>query len=71
MKRGLTLLAFILVIIGAINWLLVGIFSFDIVAWMFTTNTAAMSRIIYIIIGIAGLWVLSHLLMNSKAEEAK
>jgi uncharacterized membrane protein YuzA (DUF378 family) len=71
MRRGLTLLAFILVIIGAINWLLVGIFSFDAVAWLFTTNTAAMSRIIYIVIGIAGLWVLSHLLMHSKADEIK
>ena len=48
-------MALILVIIGAINWGLVGLFNFDLVAMLFGTMTA-LSRIVYIIIGIAGLW---------------
>ena len=51
----------LLVIIGAVNWLLVGIFQFDIVAWMFGGQAALISRIIYTVIGAAGLWCISLL----------
>ncbi len=44
-----------LVIIGALNWLLVGLFQFDLVAWIFGGQDALLSRIIYILVGIAGL----------------
>ena len=44
-------IALTLVIIGAINWLLIGLFNFDLVATIF----GAMSRIIYVLVGIAGL----------------
>ena len=47
-----------LVIIGAINWLLVGLFQFDVVAPIFGGSAAVVSRIIYVIIGLAGLWSL-------------
>ena len=47
-----------LVIIGAINWLLVGLFQFDVVAAIFGGSAAVVSRIIYVIIGLAGLWSL-------------
>ena len=49
-------LALILVIIGALNWGLVGLFSFDVIAAIFGSSTAVVSRIIYTIIGLAGLW---------------
>lgn len=47
-------IALTLVIIGAINWLLIGIFSFDLVAAIFGTMSA-FSRIIYTLVGISGI----------------
>ena len=54
-------IALILVIIGALNWLLIGLFQFDAVAWICGGQTAVLSRIIYAIVGIAGLWSISLL----------
>lgn len=54
-------ISLLLVIIGAVNWLLVGIFQFDIVAWIFGGQGAMISRIIYTVIGAAGLWCISLL----------
>ena len=51
----------ILTIIGAINWLLVGLFQFDLVAYICGGQGAVISRIIYTIVGIAGLWCISLL----------
>lgn len=51
--------ALTLVIIGAINWLLIGIFQFDVVAAIFGGQAAVFSRIIYTIVGLAGLWAIS------------
>ena len=53
--------ALILSIIGSLNWGLVGIFKFDLVAWIFGGQTGAISRIIYTIVGLAGLWCISFL----------
>ena len=53
--------ALILSIIGSINWGLVGIFQFDLVAWIFGGQDAVVSRIIYTVIGLAGLWCVSLL----------
>ena len=47
-------IALTLVIIGAINWLLIGLFNFDLVATIFRAMSV-MSRIIYVLVGIAGL----------------
>lgn len=44
-----------LVIIGAVNWLLVGVFQFDLVAFLFGGQTAVISRVIYALVGVAGL----------------
>ena len=49
----------ILVIIGALNWGLVGLFEFDLVAWAFGGATAVISRIIYTVIALAGIWCIS------------
>lgn len=53
--------ALTLVIIGAINWLLVGVFGFDLVAFIFGGQGALLSRIIYTIVGICGLWSIGML----------
>lgn len=52
-------IALILTVIGAINWGSVGIFKFDIVAWICGGQTAVLSRIIYTIVFLAGLWCIS------------
>ena len=55
------IVALILSIIGSINWGLVGIFQFDLVAWIFGGQTAVLSRIIYSLVGLAGIWCISLL----------
>ncbi len=52
-----TIIAFILVIVGALNWLLVGLFAFDLVALIFGTMSIV-SRIVYALVGVASLWVI-------------
>ncbi len=54
-------LALVLVIIGALNWLLVGLFQFDLVASLFGGQGAALSRIVYTLVGVAGIWSISLL----------
>ena len=54
-------IALILVIIGALNWGAVGLFGVDLVAFICGGQMAALSRIIYAIVGIAGLWCVSLL----------
>ena len=53
--------ALILVIIGALNWGSIGLFGFDIVAAIFGGQLALFSRIIYALVGLAGLWTISIL----------
>lgn len=50
--------ALTLVIIGAVNWLLVGLFRFDLVAFLFG-NLSWLSRIIYVLVGLCGLYLIS------------
>ncbi|MBQ2700990.1 MAG: DUF378 domain-containing protein [Clostridia bacterium] len=54
-------IALLLVIIGALNWALVGVFQFDLVAYLFGGQNAALSRIVYSLVGAAGLWCISLL----------
>ena len=54
-------LALILVIIGAINWGSIGIFGVDIIAYITGGQLSAIARIIYTIVGLAGLWSISFL----------
>ncbi len=62
-------IALILVIIGALNWGSIGIFGFDIVAAIFGGQLAVVSRIIYTIVGIAGLWCISLLFRERPIDE--
>ena len=55
-------IALILVIIGAINWLLVGAFELDLVATIFGSTTSMIAKIVYIIIGICGLVSIAYLI---------
>ena len=51
----------VLTILGGINWLLVGLFQFDLVAYIGGGQAAVVSRVIYTIVGIASLWCISLL----------
>lgn len=62
-------LSLILVIIGAINWLLIGIFQFDLVGALFGGQSAILSRIIFIIVGLAGLWSISFLFRDDTTKQ--
>ena len=59
-------IALLLVIIGAINWGLIGIFQFDLVAYLFGGQGALISRIIYTLVGAAGLWCISLLFRDTR-----
>ena len=63
-------LALILSIIGSINWGLVGIFQFDLVAWLFGGQDSLFSLIIYTLVGLAGLWCISLLFRRTRNIEA-
>lgn len=54
-------LALILVIIGALNWLLVGLFQMDLVASVFGGADSMLSRIVYSLVGLAGLYCITLL----------
>jgi len=51
----MNVLALILMVVGAVNWGLVGLFRFDLVASLFGSMTA-FSRVVYALVGIAGIW---------------
>ena len=64
-------LALILSIIGCLNWGLVGIFQFDLVAWLFGGQGALLSRIIYTLVGLAGLWSISCLFRKDSITDGE
>lgn len=71
--QGMTIInkiALILIIVGALNWGAVGLFSFDVVAWLFGGATSIISRIIYITISLAGLWCIS-MLFDTEEEDTR
>ena len=59
-------LSLILVIIGAVNWGLVGFAGFDLVAWIFGGQTAGISRVVYALVGLAGLWCVTLLFRRKR-----
>ncbi len=59
-------LALILVIIGAVNWGSIGLFQFDIVGWIFGGQSAIVSRIIFTLVALAGIWCISLLFRENE-----
>ena len=64
-------IALVLTIIGALNWGSVGLFSFDVVAWICGGAGTVAARIIYTIVALAGLWCISLLFRNEMPERAE
>ena len=58
-------LALVLSIIGGINWCLIGIFKFDLVAFLFGGQTASVSRVVYTLVGLAAIWCISLLFRDT------
>lgn len=52
-------IALILTVIGALNWGSIGLFQFDIVAWICGGQASLLSRIIYTVVALAGIWCIS------------
>ena len=52
-------IALIISVIGALNWGSIGLFGFDLVAWIFGGQDALGSRIIYTVVALAGVWCIS------------
>lgn len=60
------IIALILSIIGCLNWGLVGIFQFDLVAWLFGGSWSLFSRLVYTVVGLAGLWSIFFLFRKDR-----
>ena len=63
-------IALILSIIGALNWGGIGLFGFDTVAFLCGGQTAILSRIIYTLVALAGLWCITLLFRNEETGHA-
>ena len=59
-------IALALIVIGGVNWGLVGIFQFDLVAWICGGQGSVIARIIYVIIAIAALWCIALLFRDDR-----
>ena len=59
-------ISLILVVVGAINWGAIGLFQFDIVAWIFGGQDAIISRIVYTLVALAGVWCISLLFRRNE-----
>lgn len=56
--KTLNAIALALLIVGGLNWLLIGLFQYDLVASLFGGQTAALARIVYVIVGICAIYSL-------------
>ncbi len=68
--RALNIITLLLIIVGGLNWLLVGLFQFDLVAAIFGGEQALLSRIVYILVGLSALWQLMPLFRSFGEDEA-
>ncbi|MDR0918345.1 MAG: DUF378 domain-containing protein [Oscillospiraceae bacterium] len=64
-------LALILLIIGGLNWGLVGMFEFDLIARLFGGSDSALSRIVYILTAISAIWGITMLFRNHAVDDSR
>ena len=58
-----------LVIIGALNWLTIGLFGFDMVGALFGGQIALLSRIVYTLVGLSGLWCITFYFSHNAVNQ--
>ena len=64
-------IALLLLIVGGVNWGLLGIFRFDLVAFLFGGQAAIISRIVYVLVGISAIWCISLFFKDQELLEAR
>lgn len=69
--KTLNILTLLLVVIGGINWGLVGLFQFDLVATLFGGQAGMIARIVYVLVGLSALWQLVPLAGAMKTDEVQ
>ena len=62
-------IALTLLVIGGINWGCVGLFQFDLVAWIFGGSGSLLARIVYTLVGLAAVWCISLLFRDNDLIE--
>ena len=63
-------IALLLVVVGALNWGIIGLIGLDLVAFVFGGQMAVISRVIYALVGLGGLWCVSLLFRERVPSEA-
>jgi len=63
-------IALFLVIIGAVNWGSIGLFGFDLVAWVFGGQGEILSRIVYTLVAVSGIWLISLFFRSRETANA-
>ncbi|MEF2246630.1 MULTISPECIES: DUF378 domain-containing protein [unclassified Paenibacillus] len=69
--KTLNTIALTILIIGGLNWLLVGLFQYDLVAGLFGGQDSALSRIIYVLVGISALYAIKFYSDVNEREHAR
>ena len=64
-------IALVLTIIGGINWGSIGIFGFDLVAFLFGGSASTVSRVVYTLVGLAAVWCISLLFRDTSAARER
>lgn len=64
-------IALILLIIGGLNWGSIGLFGFDLVAFLFGGQSSALSRVVYALVGLAAIWCISFLFRDRSSAEGR
>jgi hypothetical protein len=64
-------IALVIAIIGGLNWGSIGLFRFDLVAWIFGGSGSLLSRIIYTVVGLAAIWCISLLFREHNSVTAE
>ena len=62
-------IALFLLVVGGINWGLVGIFQFDLVAWAFGGSASIISRVVYILVALSAVWSISLFFRHNQLIE--
>jgi len=64
-------IALFLLVVGGLNWGLVGLFEFDLVAFLFGGQTAVLSRIVYVLVAVSAIWCISLFFKENELTEAR
>ena len=64
-------IALVLLVIGGLNWGLVGIFQFDLIAWLFGGTGSLLSRIVYVLVALSAIWCISLLFKSERVAHSR